>query len=556
MVQENGNVIEKDFKNDPGAYVEGRWYDFEVVCEGFTVKLICDGVEVFSTEFDNSLKSIYYGRLGFGTINGEYNFDDVEYKGKNRASAGLYYTSGGRFNLNGSGSAGSFYKTADGTIYATHDSGAVKSTDRGHTWSDPVTSANNKDGRVLSSQLVRMPDGTMVRCSSNALNNGTVECYISKNDGQTWDGPHTVAVGYGTSSAVGRLTCTMDGRLFVATTQGGEYYGKMFVFYSDDGITWTKSETDFTSANTGIIMNECIVVDTPRENEVWFWGRSDSGFLDYWVSYDNGKTFDLTPHHSGLMQSETCFRIERDWNNPDTYYAVFIYDTETSNDRYIQMPRNRSTLGVSYDGMETWEFVCDIMEANDYPMLHTSDAMLNVIDDQVYWRTSNYQGYGGVNFGVQDMDKVKALKRMPELHYRHYCGVDTMEHLAYEHCVLPKTDGEAFIYGDFYAAKVFDGRTDLDTVAKVFGVTIEKSGSAVTLKMGDSKVTFTEGATSYDVNGEARTAERAVYSGGMLDIKTLSEVYGKVFREAEGSYGVMDGATLVDKFQLMLDELA
>ncbi len=554
MVQENGAVIEADVKTDLNAYKEGRWYDFELVCEGFNVKLLCDGVEVFSTEFDNNLQLIYYGRLGFGAIDGEYNFDDVDYSGKNRASAGLYYTSGSRY---GAGiNVGSFYKTEDGAVYATHETGSVKSTDGGQTWDSPMQATNSTENRVYSSALVKKPDGTMVRLASSSNDNGTVQSFISNNDGQTWDGPYTVSVGFGQASAVGRLTCTMDGRLFISTTQGGEYFGKMFVFYSDDGITWTKSETDFTTFNTGIIMNECIVVDTPRENEVWFWGRSDSGFLDYWVSYDNGKTFDLTPHHSGLMQSETCFRIERDWNNPNTYYAVFIYDTETSNDRYIQQPRNRATLGVSYDGMESWEFVCDIMEANDYPSLHTSDAMLNIIDDQVYWRTSNYAGYGGPNFGVQDMNKVKTLKRMPEFHKRVYLGVETMKHLAYEHCFLPKADGEAFVYGDFYKVKVADGRTDLDTVAKVFGVEVEKTTNGVVLKLGDGKVTFTEGSTSYDVNGEAKTAKRAVYQGGMLDIKTLSEVYGKVFRETEGSYGVMDGAELVDKFQLMLDELA
>jgi hypothetical protein len=252
-----------------------------------------------------------------------------------------------------------------------------------------------------------MPDGTLVQLTGN-INNGSFS-RISKDGGKSWSREYLISADHGTVGAVSRLTCTKSGRLFVCTTQGAEEFGVQFVFYSDDGINWTKSATDFTTYNTGIVMNEAIVIDTPRENEVWFYGRSNSGFLDYWVSYDNGKTFDLTPHHSGLMQSETCFRIERDWNNPDTYYAIFIYDTETSNDRYIQQPRNRATLGVSYDGMETWEFVCDIMEANDYPKLHTSDAMLNIIDDQVYWRTSNYAGYGGVNFGVQDIDKIKTL---------------------------------------------------------------------------------------------------------------------------------------------------
>ena len=91
--------------------------------------------------------------------------------------------------------------------------------------------------------------------------------------------------------------------------------------------------------------------------------------------------------------------------------------------------------------------------------------------------------------------------------------------------------------------------------SKLFGVDVEKSGNTVTLKLGEGKVKFTEGQTAYDVNGEARTAERTVYSGGKLDIKTLCDVYGRVFREADNSYSILDKAESVEKYQSMIDRL-
>ncbi len=558
MVTEAGATIEADSKYDPNALQPNQWYDFELVCEDFSVALLCDGKEVFRTEFDNSQKNIYYGRLGFGAIDGEYNFDDVEYSGKNRASAGLNFTSAGRYT-GYAGSTSDFHKANDGYVYSYNMQGSIRTNDRGKTWVDPIgnSSEQTSSGRINKEQMVKMPDGTLVAIKSEGREEtDSMYSYVSYDNGESWEGPFYIQTGYGATSAVNRITCTMSGRVFVSTTLGAEYFGNMYVFYSDDGKTWEKSDTHFTTYNTGIIMNEATVVDTPRENEVWFYGRSDSGFLDYWISYDNGKTFDLTPHHSGLMQPETCFKIMRDWENPDTYYAIFVYDTETSNDKYIQQPRNRSTLGVSYDGMETWEFVCDIMEANDVPAVHTSDSMLELIDNEIYWRTSNYSGYGGIIFGTQELEKIKTLKRMPEFHYRTLTGTNVLEHLGYEHCVLPKQDGSAYLYNDYIDVKVSDGRIDADTAEKVFGVEITKSGSTAVLAMGNGKVTLTEGSTSIDVNGTAVTAERAALQGGMFDIKALCSVYGKVFRETDKSYSVLDGAEAIDTFQSMYDDLA
>ena len=548
----DGSAGYSAYESDTNAIEIGKWYDFEFFADEYDVKLLADGKEVFSTTIDNDVTKVYYGRIGFGASESTYSFDDIEYSGAARVTAGVTYTSGGRFDAV-SVVPGTFYKGDDGIIYGTNLEGSVISKDGGLTWQDYIPTEYNTD-RTLAKAIVRMPDGTLVQLLGSAATGAKSK--ISKDNGKTWSEEYVISTEHGSVGAVSRLTCTKAGRLFVCTTLGAEEFGLQFVFYSDDGINWTKSETDFSTYNTGIIMNEAIVIDTPRENEVWFYGRSNSGFLDYWVSYDNGKTFDLTPHHSGLVHPETCFRIERDWENPETYYAIFVYDTETSNQRYIQNPRNRPSLAVSYDGMETWEFITELMVGTSSGVhAPTSDSVIYLIEDNLIWRTSNASGYGGQYFGAQKVDKIKTLKRMPALQYRTFIGYAVSATTALDHCVLPKSDGRAWLYGDYYDVKVSDGRCELAVVERMFGVTAVMSGKTVTLTLADGKVTFTEGIQNYDVNGETRTADRVVYSDGYLDIKTLSEIFGRVFRETENSYSVLDKAESVERYQKQIDNL-
>jgi len=166
------------------------------------------------------------------------------------------------------------------------------------------------------------------------------------------------------------------------------------------------------------------------------------------------------------------------------------------------------------------------------------------------------KGYGGIIFGSLDLSLVKPLKRMPELHYRNFKGYNLMSTTAQGICVLPKADGSAWIYGDYYDVKVENGRIDADAASKVFGVNVETSGASAVFTLGDSKVSFGEGSASYTVNGESKNASAAVMQNGKFDLKTLCEIYGKVFRESETSYSILENAPLVDNYQEMIDGLA
>lgn len=530
----------------------GVWHNYEIIHQDRTGKLMMDGKEVITFEQPEIETAIWYGRYGFGAEGGVLSIDDLYYEGENRVTAGLNYN--GQKQFGNFTSVSMFFEFEEGTTTALGFS-VGRTTDDGYSWKFEDASQTSFGQHA---QVVQLPNGNLVR-----LNEGwQATSQISTDNGKSWGsqvrlwGDDFVPTRQPMSS-VGRLTATMDGSVFMVTSQGDEDYGYSDIWYSHDGgESWNKSETVLTTHNTGIIMNESIVVDTPRENEVWMYGRSDSGFLDYWISYDNGKTFDPTPHHSQLIQSETCFRIVRDWENPMTYYAVFHYDTETSNERGQQMPRNKTALAVSYDGMESWEYITDVFEANMVPALHTSDSTLCLVNGHLYFKASDYEGPSGDLIGAYDVSKIKTLKRHPQLHERYFVGFEPNTDYALNHSVVPKESGLAWVYGDYYNATVQEGRIDLVNAERIFGVTATKNGSSVELTLGDAKIVFTEGSNNYTLNGEAKTAETVCYKGGLVDLKTCAALFGKAFREAEGSYSILYQAPAVDQYQGQIDDFA
>ncbi len=572
----DGKISNTSTLTAPGAIEAGEWYDFEVVCNGYTVSLFVNGEQVFKKELPtNDLDLIHYGRFGLGVDSSTYSFDDFCYVGKNRVTPGastfvpLQFL-GEDINSQGSyavdqkyayvGDVDAFYKDTDGTVYgiATEDTskkGNLKSSDNGKTWErangGPFTRAIN--------DYVQMPDGTLVGLvRGNAKLDTPQYSIISKDGGKTWSKPYLIHDGtYGYIGTGDRLRSTMDGRVFAVFSSGYEDFTRFTIFYSDDGMNWHRSNPEYiTHYETGIVCDEQIVVDTPRENEVWLYFRSNTGFVTYYKSFDNGKTFDLTPHFSGLPSVCSTYSIERDWDNPDTYYAVFVYDTVTSVQSRNGWPRNRYSMAVSHDGMESWEFVSDLIATNDVPYIYMSDMnMYHFGDGQLYWTVHSLQGPGLKMMGVQEIDKMKSVKRMPEMHFRHLLGFDPVENAAQRQCVVSKTKGIAWIYGDYYTAQVEDGRVDLGTAEKIFGITSTVSGSTVTLKLGGGSVVLTNGSTSYKVNGTNKTASRAVASSGYVDLEVLCEVFGKVFRETEGSYCIMNKVEVMDIYQELIDEL-
>ncbi len=567
-----GKFIEQETKSAPNALQTNKWYDFEVKTDDFYVSLLVDGVEVFKKELNYDFNTIYYGRFGVGVLGSAFSIDDFEYIGQNRVTPGARYFVPLQFLGQDIGAypaensytylsdVGTFFEDKeDGAVYAITGAAAnsnLVTRDNGKTWEK----ANGGPFGYTVNSYGTMPDGTMVGALRGQSSMGKPQySMISKDGGKTWSEPYLIHDGtYGHLGTGERMCVTSKGRALLVFESGTEGFGIMSVFYSDDGINWKISENEYiTEHETGCVMNEPIVVETPRENELWLYFRSDSGFLTYIKSFDNGVTWDTTPHYSGLMHPESAFTITRDNNNPNTYYALYMNEAQTASQIRGGKPRCRASLAVSYDGMETWEFVSDLVTSNSVPNLPMSDLHGWILGDgQLYWKIDSLDGPGRPQMGVQDLSKVKTVKRLPQLHFRYLLGQEPIAYTAQKHCVISKNDGRAWVYGSYCDADVKDGRMNLGLAESIFGVTAVKSGNSVTLTMGDGKVTFVEGSREYDNNGVKVTAEREVFVNGYLDIKTLSEIYGKNFRETEGSYVILDGAGMVAPYQEGIDGLA
>ncbi len=575
-IKNNGPTIDQDSKLAPNALKAGEWYDFEVKTEDFYVTLLVNGKEVFKTRLEYNLDTIWFGKMGVGVQNSKYSFDDFEYKGENRVTPGarnyvaLQFAEADINTWNGNwalerslygriGDVGDFWKLDDGTVYSygghTGANVGLKITDGGKTWkmnegASPVTLPE------YTSNVATLPDGTIVAVINTPSAMQPQYSRISKDGGKTWSEKYLIHDGTYGWIGTGDRTRTIGDKVFVCFESGMESYTRFSVFYTEDGINWHQSNPEFITheAVGGVVINEMFVIDTP-DGEIRIYARTNTGFVVYLPSYDGGKTFETEWHYTSLPQCECCVSIQKDENDPYTYYVGLQYGTEPVQQSRGGSPRTQYALLVSHDGMETWEFVSDLVSTGSVSHLRMSDILMRIYDGILYYKVDALDGYGLKQVGSQDLSKIKSLKRLPQYHFIYYLGHDVATNLADKHCVISKDKGSAWYYGIYSVSSVKDGRADLGTIENTFGVTAVRSGNKVTLKMGDGKVTFTEGSKEYDNNGTAGSAEREILKDGYLDLETLSGIYGKVFREAENSYVILDNAEAVQQFQTSVDNM-
>ncbi len=549
IMELEGTMIEEVTETASKPLQAGKWYDFEVVCDGFIVKLLVDGETVFTKQIGYNLDTIHYGRFGIGVQNSSFSFDDFEYKGKNRVTPGArtfdpLQFAGENITVDSAYSdiaVGTFFKDPDDeTVYGVAGTNTqnIKTLNNGKNW----LKANVGPFTEFVRDYATLKDGTMVGLVTGQIQHGLPQySRISKDGGKTWS-KEKYQIHDGTYGYIGtgdRFRSTKDGRVFAVFSSGYEGFTRFTTFYTDDGMNWHRSNPEFiTHYDVGITADEKIVIETPRKDEVWLYFRSNTGFISYFKSFDNGETFETTPYLSGLPSVCSTYSIHRDSDNPNTYYAVFMYDTEPAMMFNSGGPRNRASMAISYDGMETWEFVSDLITTNSVPGLHMSDLnMWYFQDGYLYWKINSLDGPGFGHIGVQDISKIKPVKRMPEYHFRYMLGYEPIGTTAQRQCVISKTKGIAWIYGDYYTVDVKNGAIDVATAEKIFGVEIEVSGTNVTFKLGGGSVIITSDAAGY------------------LDIETLCEAFEKTFRETEDAYCILDTAEIVDEYQKTIDNL-
>ncbi len=518
----------------------------------------CDGEKIFDgVELD------FYGngKYGFTIYDVGATIDNISYVGNGKTNTGVYYEFWPTTELGGTVDFVDLSHEQEGMVGIFFLNKMFKSTDGGDTWAD----AEDYTGKGYAENSIILRSGRRLTVSdwSGQSHAGLMEadgttiksnCILQAKDDSVKD-RHAMQ---------GRLTQgkkvwgnATEPRVYYVTSEGTEINGTTRVYFSDDeGITWTESRTDMSYKALGdFYAGEADIVELP-DGTVRVWLRCDRGFLYYLDSFDGGLNFELKPHASQLMTPSTAFSIERDSEDPETYYIIWTNDTATAALQYIQQPRNRESIAVSHDGTKTWEYIMDMDDRGIYPTTSYCNASMRVIDGIVY---ANHGYLDGGKFNMDadttinqityslDPSRFKTTKRFANAHYI-VPDFTTIYDEIPKQAVLPKSTGTALIYGSSFPARVDDsGMVEGELVAKAVGAIYEETENGVTLTLGDGVVSFTKGSNAYAINGEEFAADIICLSedGGYLNPQVVAGIFGKEYSETESAHILMN-ATLND----------
>lgn len=513
-----------DTRTDYGgkALTANKWHEFELVTGDGYIELKCDGETVVKKE---NLVFPFNGYTGFG-VDGTAFIDNVEYQGRCAVTGAVKSAV-----ISDAVGISEIWEDLKGTVYVQASStGYIKTTDGGNTWSEFVKSV-----KPYSENRIRLNDGSLLEIRIGDLSEQQ-EAWLSKDDGESWtfmgytsekDGQRRVLL-------TGSIIQAKNGRVFICNDHGWSEHGsttKIATYYSDNFKDWYVSESVNVSAESGLNLQEGSHVELPDGTIRWY-ARSGLGFIMYCDSVDNGETFgEWRP--SQFIAPLCTYAVERDNEDPNTYWAVMQNDATTYDYRYIHRPRNRFALMVSYDGMKSWEYVATLNETTECPSYDACNHVLRVFGDTVYiqWNNLNLPRRS-ITYAI-DKSKVKSQKRFEEIHPRFNWGMSSGSQMNLN-CFLPKASGTAVIYGVNTDVEACDGYTG-EIVARVFGAELAADG---TFKIGNGTVKFTEGSKSYVVNGETRTFDEVCLKNGYFNINACAEAFGKVVTEAEDYFVV------------------
>ncbi len=502
------------------------WHDFELKLKDSYIELICDGVTVAKKE---NLNFPLNGYIGFGVTDGSAAIDNLEYEGRCAVTAAVKTAT-----ISDKVGIAEIWEDKTGAVYI-QANGHIKTTDGGETWSE-YTASSATENRI------RLNDGRLMELRTGELTN-PVEIWVSSDDAKTW-----TRVGYMNEDddqrrvvLTGSITQAKNGRVFISPGYGFSEYGtinEMDTFYSDDLKNWYRSETTYNSGEDGMNLQEGSHVELPDGTIRWF-ARSGEGFVMYCDSRDNGVSFDEW-RPSQLISPLCTYAVERDSEDLNTYWAIMQYDAVTYDYRYQHRPRNRFALMVSYDGMESWEFVATLNEQSQFPSYDACNHVLRVFGDTVYIQWNNlHTPRRSITYAI-DKSKVRSQKRFEEVHERYNWG-ESSGSVSDTLCFVPKMSGTAMIYGESVDVTVIDGKYDATVIGKIFGATSKVSGNNLVFSIGDGEVVFTEGANTYSVNGATKTFGEVCLSKGYLDIDACAEAFGKNISDMEDSFVLWSG---------------
>ncbi|MBR5614825.1 MAG: exo-alpha-sialidase [Clostridia bacterium] len=563
---ETVNNVKKQKETQLATSTNGKLSDSTNAQISLTIKddkltLISDGTTVFSNV---ELDLLGHGKIGIGSSSAEVVYvDDVTYEGAGKVNIGAAYTWFRTKDPETGISVGNtveFFKDSTGAIRAAssgmskpdpNDSSknvftSFRTNDNGNTWQnvpDDTTYYNNAITLRSGKFLLVNEWGGRAHATLYESVNGTGIC--SSNIQKTADYGDCIALNGRLEQGTTVYPGATEPRVFFITSAGSEENGEVFMYYSDDeGKTWTSMSTVMNYESLGKHnVNEADIVELP-DGTIRIYFRNDRGFLYYSDSKDGGNTFDIPLTATQFMTPSTAFAVGRDPQNTNNYYMLWEYDVSNAATNYIQQPRNRQGLAVSYDGCKTWQYIMEMDDRGVYPSTSHCNANVRVFDGVLYasfaylWDI-DYATDISVNTMIVtvDLDKLKGktLMRFTEPHKTVPDYVDLYD-IADNQCVLPKTTGDAMIYGQVVPVEVKDGLVEAEVVAQAFSAHLAISGNTATLSIGDGSVVFTDGVSGYSINGTWIEGLEIGYVDGYMNVSVCAEIFNKVLTETDNSY--------------------
>ncbi len=532
--------VRMDFEEGPEMTLD-EWHDFELHTDYSKLVLKMDGEVVIETD---KLQSDYYGHIGFGVTNGTVLIDDFSYEGE----CGAFGELRSRIVNGPTGvKISDFAELSDGTVIAHYYNKQYRTTDGGENWvfEDATTSIQSL-GHTLRNhvQIKFQKDG------------GLMYCYASLDDGQTWEKRGCVQTRdistYDNFVMLnGSFEEASDGTIYVGADEGrSEYYSQSTIYYSrDEGWTWHQTELQYGNVKTGEHdsththfsgwnTQELTFEELPDGKTIRNFGRTGNGFVYYQDSTDGGKTWgEYRP--TQLLQPLCTYNVEQDLKDPNVYYAVTVHCAATESYYHLHQPRNRFVLLMSRDGMKSWEFVATLNETYTWRNFDKCNFSTKAYGDTLYIVDDTLYEGGSIVYAV-DTTNLKSRKRLESAHpvkRQHFVegtgSIQYKERLD-EMSFLPEISGGATIYGNNINITVKDGMYDAETISKVFGAAFVKSGQAVTFKIGEGTVKFTEGSANYVVNGETKTYTSACMKNGYFNIEACAEAFDRQLDNIDG----------------------
>lgn len=387
--------------SEPCEISLAQWYTLDFTVEGPLAGLSVDGTPIIC---DNVTQRTP-GRVGIYADGASVSVDDIELTllsangiiMKNVVHTKLPYD---RY-IEG----GTVLPMDDGSlIYQNHNGTAYKSLDNGVTWEecDMWTKTNGY------TNILRLNDGSWLKMTSGSRSGGTyVYSQTSNDNGMTWiDGGNVCFTKYKGTTTAG--AGNMNDKLFQSATTGRIFYSQNYesqagpvggrvvfceFYYSDDnGMTWTKSETDsweIEGNEKESYFGECKLLECADGTIRMYNSWNQHGCIVYSESHDNGVTFGPLMKMEEFVTPQSSMQFVRDpyADNDTTYYMVWVYGPLHSRNK--GMARSRLCLARSEDG-KNWDYLGDIWRWEHNYMAPKTLALISHIVDPFIKVTEDY----------------------------------------------------------------------------------------------------------------------------------------------------------------------